>query len=328
MIVSKTPLRMSFVGGGSDMPAYYQKNDGAVVSTTIDKYMYITIGQKFSGDIRINYSKTEQVNNVKDITHPLVRESLSLLEIKGGIEITSTADIPSKGSGLGSSSSYTVGLINALHAFKKESISKENLAQIACQIELEKCNEPIGKQDQYAAAYGGLNLIRFLGDGSVVVEPINCKEKTKLALEKSLLVFYTGRTRKAADLLKQQSKNLENNNKRSMMTKMVEMAYEMKNSLEAGKINHIGYLLNENWILKKQITKGVSDQEIDSWYQKALDAGALGGKLLGAGHGGFLMFLAEPGKHGNIISALNDLKRINMSFDQNGSQIVYNDEKK
>ena len=328
MIVSKTPLRMSFVGGGSDMPAYYQKDAGAVVSTTIDKYMYITIGQKFSGDIRINYSKIEQVNNIKDITHPLVRESLSLLEIKGGIEITSIADIPSKGSGLGSSSSYTVGLINALHAFKKESISKENLAQIACQIELEKCNEPIGKQDQYAAAYGGLNLIRFLGDGSVVVEPINCKEKTKLALEKSLLVFYTGRTRKASDLLKQQSKNLENNNKRSMMTKMVEMAYEMKNSLEAGKVNHIGYLLNENWILKKQITKGVSDQEIDSWYQKALDAGALGGKLLGAGHGGFLMFLAEPEKHGNIISALNDLKRINMSFDQNGSQIVYNDEKK
>ena len=154
MIVSKTPLRMSFVGGGSDMPAYYQKDAGAVVSTTIDKYMYITIGQKFSGNIRINYSKTEQVNNVKDITHPLVRESLSLLEIKGGIEITSTADIPSKGSGLGSSSSYTVGLINALHTFKKESISKENLAQIACQIELEKCNEPIGKQDQYAAAYG------------------------------------------------------------------------------------------------------------------------------------------------------------------------------
>ena len=328
MILSKTPLRMSFVGGGSDMPAFYQKDEGAVVSTTIDKYMYITIGQKFSGDIRINYSQTEQVNQVKEISHPLVRESLSLLDIEGGIEITSTADIPSKGSGLGSSSSYTVGLVNALHAFKKKSISKEILAQIACQIEIEKCNEPIGKQDQYAAAYGGLNLIRFLRDGSVLVEQINCEEKTKLALEKSILVFYTGRTRKASDLLKQQSKNLKNNNKRLMMTKMVEMAYEMKNSLETGDINHIGYLLNENWILKKQITKGVSDQEIDSWYQKAMNAGALGGKLLGAGHGGFLMFLAEPEKHGNIINALNDLKYINMSFDQNGSQIVYNDEKK
>ena len=326
MILSKTPLRMSFVGGGSDLPAYYKEQEGAVISTSIDKYMYITVSKKFSGDIRLSYSKTEQVKCLEEITHPLVKQSLFLLGIHGGIEITSTADIPSEGSGLGSSSSYTVGLLNALHAFRKKAISKVDLAELACHIEIEKCKEPIGKQDQYAAAVGGLNLITFHTHGSVSVEEIKCNEEAKSTFEKSILVFYTGRTRKASDLLLKQSNNLAQKEKRSLMGKMVEMTHQMKDCLEKNNIYSIGNLLHQNWLLKKRITKGVSDQQIDLWYKKAMDAGALGGKLLGAGHGGFLMFMAEPNKQKKIINSLSELKNIDISFDQLGSQIVYNDQ--
>jgi D-glycero-alpha-D-manno-heptose-7-phosphate kinase len=326
MIVTKTPLRMSFVGGGSDMEAYYKENEGAVISTSIDKYMYITLSKKFSGDIRLSYSKTEQVNNVNEILHPLVRESLSLLNINGGIEITSTADIPSQGSGLGSSSSYTVGLLNALHALQKKTISKMDLAEMACHIEINKCEEPIGKQDQYAAAIGGLNLIQFKNDGSVVVEKVQCSDKTRNIFEESILIFYTGRTRKASDLLSKQRDNLGNKTKRLMMDNMVKMAYEMKSHLENNHIDSIGNLLHENWLLKKQITMGVSDKKIDEWYLRGINAGALGGKLMGAGHGGFLMFMADPKNHRNIIKSLSDLKHVPFSFDQSGSCIVYNDQ--
>ena len=327
MIVSKTPLRMSFVGGGSDIPTFYKVSEGAVVSTAINKYMYITVGKKFSGDIRISYSKTEQVNNVHKIKHPLVKESLSALNIEGGIEITSTADIPSEGSGLGSSSSYTVGLLNALYAFNQKRVSTYELAEEACKIEIEKCKEPIGKQDQYAAAFGGLNFIKFKNDGVGVVEPINCEEETIRKLEESVLVFYTGRTRSASDLLKKQSKNIEDSNKkRKMMEEMVEKAHIMKKCIEKNNLDEVGSLLHENWMLKKEITKGVSDHQIDAWYNKAINAGAYGGKLMGAGNGGFFMFLADKNNHKSIMSELSDLKYINISFDTKGSRIVFNDE--
>ena len=327
MIVSKTPLRMSFVGGGSDIPAFYKESEGAVVSTAINKYMYITVGKKFTGNIRISYSRTEQVNDIKEIKHPLVKESLSLLKIEGGIEITSTADIPSQGSGLGSSSSYTVGLLNALYAFNQKKISTYELAEAACKIEIEKCKEPIGKQDQYAAAFGGLNFIRFKNDGVVIVEPINCKAETIKKLEESVLVFYTGRTRSASDLLRQQSKNIkDSNNKRQLMNQMVKKAHNVKKCIENDNLDEVGSLLHENWMLKKEITKGVSDQQIDTWYNKAINAGAHGGKLMGAGHGGFFMFLAEKNNHRNIIRELSDLKYTNILFDTKGSRIVFNDE--
>src|SRR5882757_8809754 len=205
MIISKTPLRMSFVGGGSDLSVFYRKYGGAVVSTAINKFVYVTVNKKFDDRIRLSYSKTEDAKSAEKIKHPLVREALQMLGIRGGVEITSIADIPGKGTGLGSSSSFTVGLLNALHAFADRYASAEKLAQESCTIEIERCGEPIGKQDQYAAAFGGFSFIQFNPNDSVSVEPIICQRETMRQLEKNLVVFYTGITRSASAILKTQS---------------------------------------------------------------------------------------------------------------------------
>ena len=217
MIVSKTPLRMSFVGGGSDLPAYYREESGAVLSTTIDKYMYICVNRKFDGNIRVSYTRTEEVASAADIQHPLVREALDIVGIRGGIEIASMADIPSQGSGLGSSSTYTVGLLNALFAYLGQYASNEQLARLACEIEIGRCREPIGKQDQYAAAFGGLNLIRFHPDETVSVDPVICNPQVLADLEASTLVLFTGRTRSASAVLAQQSEALRKLDRRQLM---------------------------------------------------------------------------------------------------------------
>ena len=294
MIVSKTPLRMSFVGGGSDLPAYYREESGAVLSTTIDKYMYICVNRKFDGNIRVSYTRTEEVAAVADIQHPLVREALDVAGISGGIEIASMADIPSQGSGLGSSSTYTVGLLNALFAYRGRYASKEQLARLACEIEIDRCREPIGKQDQYAAAFGGMNLIRFHPDESVSVDPVICNPKVRADLEASTLVLFTGRTRSASEVLARQSAALRKLDRRQLMRRMVELAFEFKRELESGQLDGIGPLLDENWRLKAQLSAGISDAQIDGWYASAIANGALGGKLLGAGNGGFMMFVAPP----------------------------------
>ena len=227
MIISKTPFRMSFVGGGSDLPSFYEKSEGAVVSVTIDKFMYIWVNKKFDADIRISYSQTENVTKVSEIAHPLVREALRKLDIDGGIEIASIADIPSKGTGLGSSSAYAVGLLNALHVYKKEFASAEELAHGACELEIDILKEPIGKQDQYASAYGGFNFIRFHQDGRVSVDPIICLKETRKRLEKNILMLYTGKTRSASNILKDQKKNTEKSrNKFLVMKKMVKLAHD------------------------------------------------------------------------------------------------------
>ena len=324
MIVSKTPLRMSFVGGGSDLPAYYNYDEGAVLSTTIDKYMYIIVNSKFDGNIRLSYSITEDVDNVDKIKHPIVRNTLKMLEIPGGIEIASMADIPSKGSGLGSSSSYTVGLLNALHVYKKKYINREVLGKLACHVEIDLCKEPIGKQDQYIAAFGGLNLIRFYSDESVSVEPVICKPEIVDKLEESILIFYTGRTRSASTLLREQSKSMDNSVKRTLIKEMVKLAFDLKYILENEDLDCVGELLDKNWRLKSQLVSGISDIQIDDWYQRGIKAGAKGGKLLGAGYGGFLMFFVPLEKQANVIKALSDLKTIPFSFDNSGSEIVFN----
>jgi len=324
VIVSKTPLRMSFVGGGSDIPAYYHFEEGAVLSTSINKYMYVSVNKKFDGDIRLSYSLTEDVNDVEKIKHPIVRNTLKMLEISGGIEIASMADIPSKGSGLGSSSSYTVGLLNALYAFKNKSISQYDLGKLASHIEINLCGEPIGKQDQYSAAYGGINLIKFHSDESVTVEPIICKKSFINQLEKSILMFYTGRTRSASTLLKEQSENMNNGVKRSLIKEMASLSYDLKYMFENDDLDSIGELLDKNWKLKSQISSGITNPQIDDWYQKGINAGATGGKLLGAGNGGFIMFYVSPEKQQNVINSLKDLKRIPFSFDNSGSKIVFN----
>lgn len=323
MIVSKTPLRMSYVGGGSDLPSFYREELGAVLSTSIDKYIYVAINKKFDGNIRLSYSKTEEVGRVSEIEHPLVREALSMLSISGGVEIASMADIPSRGSGLGSSSSFTVALLNALYAYKNQYVSKEALAKQACEIEIIRCGEPIGKQDQYAAAYGGLNLIRFHPDETVSVDPVICKAKTIKRIDACTLVFYTGRTRNASGVLQNQSDAMKIEQHRSLVRRMVELAFELKRELESGDVENFGQILDENWRLKSQLAAGISDPQIDGWYQKGVSAGAIGGKLLGAGNGGFIMFFAPPECHPKIKKSLSELIPIQLGFDTNGAQIVF-----
>lgn len=323
MIVSKTPLRMSFVGGGSDLPAYYREESGAVLSTTIDKYMYICVNRKFDGNIRVSYTRTEEVASVADIQHPLVREALDIVGIRGGIEIASMADIPSQGSGLGSSSTYTVGLLNALFAYLGRYASNEQLARLACEIEIDRCREPIGKQDQYAAAFGGLNLIRFHPDETVSVDPVICSPQVLADLEASTLVLFTGRTRSASAVLAQQSAGLRELDRRQLMRRMVRLAFEFKRELESGSLDSIGSLLHENWRLKAQMSAGISDSQIDDWYARGIANGALGGKLLGAGNGGFMMFFAPAERHARIAQALSGLQPVKFHFDRNGAHIVF-----
>jgi D-glycero-alpha-D-manno-heptose-7-phosphate kinase len=323
MILSKTPLRMSFVGGGSDLPAFYREEPGAVLSTSIDKYMYIAVNRKFDGRIRVSYTRTEEADDLHQIEHPLVRESLRLTGIAGGIEIASMADIPSKGSGLGSSSTYTVGLLNALYAFKGQFASKEMLARQACEVEIERCGEPIGKQDQFAAAFGGLNLIRFHPDESVSVDPVICKPELLQQLQAATLVFFTGRTRSASAVLSLQSQALRSQERKRMMRRMVQLAHDLKAELESGSLDHFGTMLDENWRLKAQMSDGISDPQIDHWYRTGIAHGASGGKLLGAGNGGFLLFFAPPDAHAAIRVALSELQPVNFNLERNGAQIVF-----
>lgn len=324
MIISKTPLRISFTGGGSDLASFYERSEGAVVSVTIDKYIFVTVNKKFDDDIRISYSKTENVTSAKKIKHDIVREILGKMSIDGGLEITSIADIPSKGTGLGSSSSFAVGLLNALGGYKKEFTSPEILAQGACEIEIDKLREPIGKQDQYAAAYGGLNFIQFHQDGSVSVDPIIMLKETRKQLEKNILILYTGITRSASGILKDQNENTKSINKKfEIMQKMVKLAHKMKDELQKNNLDAFGEILHENWILKKEMASGISTPEIDQWYETGIKNGALGGKILGAGGGGFLLFYAPQEKHQQIIDSLPKLKPMNFEFEYQGSKIIF-----
>jgi len=324
MIISKTPMRMSFVGGGSDLASFYRQHGGAVVSTAIDKYMYITVNRKFDSGIRASYSRTEEVEAAHQIEHPLIRAALKLVGIEGGVEMASMADIPSRGTGLGSSSSFTVGLLHALYGFKNRYVSAEKLASESCRIEIEICGDPIGKQDQYAAAYGGLNYIRFHSDESVTVDPILSRAETIQRLQDHILVFYTGRIRSASELLSEQSKKTASDNRlQQTLEKMVDLARDLKRELEENNLDAFGEILHANWELKKTLVKGISDGEIDGWYESARAAGAQGGKLLGAGRGGFMMFFAPPERHAAIAHALHGLREVSFRFDNNGSQIIF-----
>ena len=323
MIISRTPLRMSFVGGGSDLPAYYLRHGGAVISTSIGKYIYITVNKKFDHKIRASYSITEFADQPGDLKHELIRECLKLLNIAGGIEITSISDIPSSGSGLGSSSTYTIGLLHALSAYLNRYSSQEFLAQTACKIEIEICGKPIGKQDQYAAAYGGLNLIEFHSDGSTEVTPIICKPETKFKLQENLLMLYTGQTRSADKILENQNRNTQHQTKTvENLKKMVDLAYTMQRALSANKLKWFGEILDENWQLKKILSSEISSETIDDWYEIAKTKGAIGGKILGAGGGGFLLLYAPKNKNKQIVTALPQLQPVDFGFGSEGSKIV------
>lgn len=323
MIISQTPLRMSFVGGGSDLPAFYREHGGAVLSTAIDKYVYVSINRKFDGGIRIAYSKTEEVQTLEEIEHELVRAAFTMQGLRGGVEITTTADIPSRGTGLGSSSTFTVGLLNVLNAYHGRHVSADELARRSCEIEIDHCGQPIGKQDQYAAAFGGLNLIEFHPDDSVSVTPVIMRRDLRTLLEERIIVFYTGITRSASAILANQSAETSSDaRKQATLKRMVELTHMLRDELSQGNIDGFGHILDENWALKKSLTAGISSSEIDDWYERASGAGALGGKLLGAGQGGFMMFYAPKERHEDIANAVG-LRQVRLGFEPLGSRILF-----
>jgi D-glycero-alpha-D-manno-heptose-7-phosphate kinase len=324
MIISKTPCRLSFAGGGSDIESYYRENGGAVVSVTIDKYVYLTLQQKFDHHIRIGYSRTEEVERVDDIQHPIVRHCLKMLGPRQGIEITSHADIPSRGSGLGSSSSFTVGLFNGLYAFQGRHASPQALAEKACHVEIDLCGDPIGKQDQYAAAFGGLRMYHFHPDGSVKVEPLICQARTIENLQHNLLMFYTGITRNAGDILREQTRVLGREQAAiHAMRGIVENAHALRRELENGNPDGVGEILHHSWMLKRSLTNGISSPEIDGWYEAARNAGAMGGKILGAGGGGFLLLYVHREQQAAVKQALSRLRQIPFHFENEGSKIIF-----
>ena len=321
MIMSRTPLRITFAGGGTDLPEYYKEHGpGCVVSAAIDKYIYVIVNRKFDHKIRVSYSHTEIVDSVDQIRHPSVREALKLLDIDGGIEIVSISDIPSQGTGLGSSSTFLVGLLNALHAYKGELASAGQLAKEAVKIEREILGEPGGKQDQFAAAYGGLNMMVFNRDEGVEVKPLISNEETRMKLDSHLLLLYTGKERSSATIHNIQKATVSQ--KIRNYDAMRDLASDLYKRLSINDYNSTGEVMHKNWLLKKELASGISWDFIDKCYEKAMQIGSQGGKLIGAGGGGFLMFFAEPELHQRIAEELN-LRKVDFNIQYQGSSIIY-----
>ena len=321
MIISRTPFRISFAGGGTDLAAFYRREAGAVTSSAVDKYMYITVNKRFDETIRVSYSKTEIVGSVDDLQHPIVREALKLTGLTEGLEITSIADLPA-GTGMGSSSSFTVGLLNALHAYAGRYASAERLAQEACRIEIDILGEPIGKQDQYAAAYGGLNHIQFNPDETVFVDPVISANETRVELSEHLLLLYTGVKRSASTILAKQKEDTQR--KLDVLSKMRDLSREMAHVLQSGRrLTEFGELMHQAWLLKRSVTGGITNADVDRWYEMAREAGALGGKLLGAGGGGFLLFFVEQQNRQRVRERLAELRELPFRLEPQGAKILY-----
>jgi D-glycero-alpha-D-manno-heptose-7-phosphate kinase len=325
MIVSCAPFRVSFAGGGSDIASFYTKQRGAVLSCAIAKYSFIVVHPFFNASkYHLKYTRTELVDHVDEIQHPLLREALRMQAIDPGIEIASVADIPG-GTGLGSSSSFSVALINALYAHRRIFVPKETLAAEACMLEIERLGEPIGKQDQYAAAQGGINLIEFERHGGVTVQPLLLPHGVLSELESNLMLFYTGMQRDARVVLSNQVAAIESDNNKtvSRIQQMVELAYEMRNLLLAGKLDAFGDALHRGWEMKRSISTQISTTEIDAIYAKARAAGALGGKLAGAGGGGFLLLYCPKSAQARVREALGSLQTLEFRFDWGGARIAF-----
>lgn len=319
MIITRTPLRMSFYGGGSDLPQYYTKKSGMVISTSINKYIQIAVNQCETNHCRVVYSELEVTEDSKTLKHDRVREALKLFDIKSNIEICSFSQVSTKGTGLGSSSTFTVGLLKALYSLKCLSHNKRDLAELACDIEINKCNEPIGKQDQYAAAYGGFNVIRFDQSG-VEVSPINVRHSVLLELNENLMCFSTGMTRKTSDILSNQVKNLESDDSVNYTSQMVDIAEQGLKYLKQEKIDDFGSLLHNSWMLKRKLANGITNDHIDSMYDIATSAGALGGKILGAGGGGYMLFYVPKSNRNDVRRAMEEFKQFHFRFTDVGSE--------
>ncbi len=325
IVVTRTPLRVSFAGGGTDLPEFYQVEDGAVLSAAVDKYVYVTVkrhSELFNEPIRLNYSRTEQVNTISEIENNIARECLNFLNIAPPIFISTVADMPAS-TGMGGSSSFTVGLLNALYAFVGERVTAGQLADEACHIEMEVLKEPIGKQDQYAAAFGGFNLLRFGRGGRVTVEPQPVVNGSIAYLFSNIMMFWTGHQRPASSVLVEQkgktSQNLD------VLRRMRDEAYELRALCSGGRfgLEELGKALDRGWVLKRSLASKVTNPEIDRYYARAMEAGAEGGKLCGAGGGGFLMFVVKPEKRESVRQTLSELRLVSLGYEVHGSRVLY-----
>jgi len=324
MVVTRTPLRVSFVGGGTDLAAFYERDDGAVLSTAINRYVYVTVkrhSELFFEPIRINYSQSEQVEHVDEVENNIARECLKLLEIEPPIYISTVGDVPAS-TGLGGSSAFAVGLLNALHAYRGDRVSAGQLAEEACHIEIEVLGETIGKQDQYAAAYGGLNLLTFRRGGRVTVEHLHLERERRRALFDSMLMFWTGHQRDASGVLEEQARNTDD--KREHLRRMRDQAHDMYVRLGAGELDPsgMGGVLDTGWRMKRELASTITNPLIDDWYAAALEAGAAGGKLCGAGGGGFLLFLVPAERQAAVRAALSDLWELPVEHEAHGSHVT------
>jgi len=329
VIITRTPFRISFAGGGTDLREFYSQEPGRVISTSINKYIYVVIKRQLGiveHKYRINWSQVEFKDKIEDIEHPIVREALKFFKIDFPIEITTFSDIPGQ-TGLGSSSSFAVGLVNALHALRGEMVTKHTLASEAAHIEVDVLGRAMGKQDHFAAAYGNLNAFTFNPDESVTVEPVLYRPEIKKAIESNLLLFYLKTKRDASNILKIQQKETQNklNSLRELQDLVAPLRDIFSNS-SGNELNKFGELLDKGWKIKRELTDKISSDEIDNYYQKAKDSGAIGGKLLGAGGGGFLLLYVETKHHQSVIDALSELFCLPIGFDDGGTRITYYDQ--
>lgn len=322
MIISQTPLRVSLLGGGTDFPDFYLKEGGAVLTLAIDKYVYVILKERFDDAIYINYSRKEIVSSVSEIRHELVREAMRKTGISKGVEITTLADVPAEGTGLGSSSSVTVGLLNAMYAYQGIQVPAERLVQEACEIEIDILGKPIGVQDQFIAAHGNLCFIEFHTDGSISVTKLELPTEAKRTLVSNLLLFYTNRTRKADAILKEQHASIEE--RRAELCRLRDLAYEGYQALLEGRFDRIGELLDKNWVVKRRLASGITDAEIEQMYETALAAGALGGKISGAGGGGFLLAYCPRERQNAVRAALSRYRELPFMLSRDGSKIIFN----
>ena len=326
MIITRSPLRITLGGGGTDLPSYYQENEGFLISAAIDKYVYVTITRPFSPGVYLKYSSIENVNTINDVQHPIIRESLRIFSKDNElpqIEITTLADIPS-GTGLGSSGSFTTALIKALYIHHKQILHTSEVAELACDIEINKLGEPIGKQDQYIAAYGGITCFDFRKDNTVNAAPLKISEDTLFDLEDNLLLFFTGFSRSAGSILKDQKQKSQENNSDMLanLHYVKEIGYRSKEMLEKGKVLDCGLLMHEHWEHKKRRSGGMSNPQIDEWYELGLKNGAIGGKLVGAGGGGFLLFYANDRNKLRHTMKKAGLEEVRFKFDYEGTKVL------
>lgn len=322
MIITQTPLRISFAGGGSDLPEFYRQHGGAVISSAIDKYIYIIVKKRFDDLITLNWSKKETVESVDQIEHELIREAMKKTGVYKSVEITTISDIPSEGSGLGSSSSVTVGLLQVLYLYQGIIVDAERLAREACEIEINILGKPIGKQDQYIAAYGGLRHFEFKKDGTVTTNSPNIDSDFLYDLGLHMMLFFTGKTRKAEEILSEQKRKI--GELEQLLTQMRDQSFELSKAFKKGDITFLGQTLEEGWELKKQLLGGISTSDIDKMYNLAKEAGALGGKITGAGGGGFLLLYVPLGKQDNVRKALASYQELKFSLERDGSKSILN----